>query len=265
MACTGAAPSARRAHAGVILEVGGESTLAIHGGRDKPGDLLGDVWATSLEANEVDWRCLFDPEALEAVGLNKKKKHKAKEAPLPRKGHVAISLPDKKKPLMVRHPYQAPTPYLDVFACSLQLTRMSAVTEDICDAKIPRCRSFGEAATRRPTSTICGHLTLPARSGSSGQPTVARCHQAGTISAASTPMAPSISTVQGQSHAHRLSVRSWEAAFLIAGAAAGGRGGDFYGDSVPMGDMWAFNVAAQSWSEVNVTGEQLCSALDRVL
>ena len=135
MACTGAAPSARRAHAGVILEVGGESTLAIHGGRNKPGDLLGDVWATSLEADDVDWRCLYDPE--EAEGLHKKKKHKAKEAPLPRKGHVAISLPDKERPLMVCHPHQAPTPYLDVLACSLHLKRMSVVTEDSCDAQNP--------------------------------------------------------------------------------------------------------------------------------
>lgn len=100
-------PEARRAHAGVILDVDGASTLVVHGGRNKEGDLLADVWATSLDADEAEWRCLSgcEPPADSSTDASLGRKHKKKiknDAPSERKGHVAVAIPDDVHPKMVR-------------------------------------------------------------------------------------------------------------------------------------------------------------------
>ena len=95
-------PSARRAHAGVILNLNGTSTLIIHGGKEQGGDLLSDLWSVALEPRSTSWKCDFCAgERALGEASNKRKKRKKRSGPLARKGHAAFAIPDPDRPMMV--------------------------------------------------------------------------------------------------------------------------------------------------------------------
>lgn len=104
--CAGIRPAARRAHAGIIVEINRTSTLVIQGGRLKHGGMLADVWAATLEGEATQWSCLFDCSDDELSKKKKKKKKKkggsSDDGPAPRKGHVAFPAPGPDGTKLVR-------------------------------------------------------------------------------------------------------------------------------------------------------------------
>ena len=122
-------PSPRRAHVGVIYYVDGIPTLTVHGGRAKDGQLLSDVWSTSLaNATHLAWSLRREPEnassttaddalsnsetfstdVTENASLTKHHHHdkrSEKNYPEARKGHLAVAIQDSPHhPLMVSDP-----------------------------------------------------------------------------------------------------------------------------------------------------------------
>ena len=121
-------PSPRRAHVGVIYYVDGIPTLTIHGGRAKDGQLLSDVWSTSLaNATHLAWSLKREPKnassttaddalsssettSIDLTGNASLTKHhhhhkrSEKNYPEARKGHLAVAIQDSPHhPLMVSY------------------------------------------------------------------------------------------------------------------------------------------------------------------
>ncbi|KAK9840497.1 hypothetical protein WJX74_010671 [Apatococcus lobatus] len=84
-------PEGRRAAAGAVWHGPGQTVppqLLVHGGRNKRGDQLNDLWSASLDWPNVDWTLLDD-------GSD------SKHSPEPRKGHTATMRPGPAPHLLI--------------------------------------------------------------------------------------------------------------------------------------------------------------------